>query len=395
MDIRNVATIGVAHLSVRIVAFLLMLTQVRTSVAESDVDVDSSVERRAEFNIGKNGRLLILPIELADRELLCLLDTGAATSGFDVSVKELLGRSRGRQTIRTPAGRQVVESFAWPSATLGGESLSAKGTVVCVDLEEVRRATGQNVRGVVGMDVLRSRRVHVNFDQGILAFLPSLPDVRSLGTKLPINVKDDGMPWINASFDAHKSEQFLIDTGAQGNSLKAELFAECVEDGHILLGTSSTSVTLAGAVQGEAGRLLSLSVGPYNHQGLRVASSDLSSVGLRHLSRFLVTFDFPGNAIYLKRGANYLKPEPRATSGMTLVWIEKEVVVTAVKKGGPAEAAQLRRDDVIVQVNGKKAGEYDHFSLRELLTSEVGRIIPVTIRRDSQEFELKIALDER
>ena len=120
---------------------------------------------------------------------------------------------------------------------------------------------------------------------------------------------------------------------------------------------------------------------------------NISSLGLRYFSRFQVTFDFPENAVFLQKGEHFAKAEPHATSGMTLNWIDDNIVVRSVKSGGPAEAAGIRPDDVIVRVNDKVASEYDHFSLRQLLTSEGGIKVSMKIRRGDREFSIEMALE--
>ena len=76
------------------------------------------------------------------------------------------------------------------------------------------------------MDVLGACRLQIDFEAGVLRFLETLADEDTLGSRIPIAFSDDGSPFVAGSVDAVTVENFLIDTGAQGNSLGTELFEE-------------------------------------------------------------------------------------------------------------------------------------------------------------------------
>jgi hypothetical protein len=348
-----------------------------------------------EFQIGKQGRLILLPVTLGKRKIVCLVDTGASVSGFDESLKQVLGRARGTRILKTPAGQARVEEFDWPDARLGGQRLATGRPIVALDLAEVREATNEQIYGVIGMDVLRACRVQIDFDTGWIRFLESLPaNPEELGEKIPLKFVDEGAPYFVGSMGDEATDRFLIDTGAQGNSVEASLFDDLHEQQLIQLGRSFASVTIAGELRGERGKLNRLTVGPFTKQGLRVSRINVSSVGLRYLSRFRVTFDFPGHCAYLQKGKHYTKPEPCATSGLTILWFDGEPVVDGVRVGGPGERGKIKPRDVLVRVDGQPAAEIDPFALRHVLTSAAGRTVPLTVRRGARELDLEVVLEE-
>ena len=185
-----------------------------------------------------------------------------------------------------------------------------------------------------------------------------------------------------------------IDTGAQGNSIQPDKFDAFIGTDIIRLGSRFASVTVAGEVRGDRGRLSSLKVGPFAHEGIRVARVDSSSVGLDYLSRFCVTFDFPENVMYLRKGLQFAKNEPAATSGLMLKWDGDEIRVDSVREDGPADLAGIKSRDILVQINGKPAAEFDPFALRQLLTSAGGTKVRMTILRRTMEFEVELTLNE-
>jgi len=248
---------------------------------------------------------------------------------------------------------------------------------------------------VIGIDLLRAVRFQIDFDEGTLRFLPSLPEAPGeLGVKIPVRFLRDGPPVIAGSPGTHRRRDFVIDTGAQGNSLEAALFDGLVNDGQIRIGASFSSVTATGAFRGQRGRLEGLSIGPFEHQGLRFSRLRYNSLGLRYFSRYVVTFDFPDECLYLRKGAHHARPEPGATSGLTLKWDNAAPVVEALRTDGPASRAGLARYDVLVQIDGKEAARFDHFSLRELLTSEAGRRVNLRVSRAGRELDFVVVLAE-
>jgi len=358
-------------------------------------DAQGRTRPRDEFAIGKDGRLILLPVKIGDRDVRCLLDTGASLSAVDTNLKEELGEVCATRLIKTPAGLKRVEVYNWPDAKLSGQSLKSERPIACLDLADTRRATNQEILGIIGMDVLGKCRLQIDFDRGVLRFLESLPSPTELGEKVPIDFSRDGTPFIEGVIGNERTERFLIDTGAQGNSFDADLFDELHSQGAIKLGKSSTSLTVAGRVQGDRGEISGFSVGPFLHHTLRFSRLNVNSLGIRYFSRFRVTFDFPRKAVYLHRGVHYTRAEPSATSGLTLNWIAGEAVVESVREQGPADAVGIRPGDLLVSVNDNATVVHDPFQLRQLLTSEGGRKVAMTVKRDGRVlgFELVLATD--
>ncbi|HEV3021659.1 MAG TPA: hypothetical protein VGX76_04305, partial [Pirellulales bacterium] len=200
---------------------LMLLPQAGPRGAESKPRTIGS-PLRGEFAVAKDGRMLVLFVNVGNRLLPCLLDTGARYSGFDASLRDILGEPTGQRVLTTPAGRSRAVTYPWPDAMLGGQALRTQQPEVCVDLDDVRRATDENILGVIGMDVLRQCRLQIDFDRGVLSFLESLGENSDeLGERLPLRFIDDAVPAILGHLADDVVEPFVIDSGAHGNSLAA------------------------------------------------------------------------------------------------------------------------------------------------------------------------------
>ena len=114
------------------------------------------------FEVLPFGDAILLPVRIGDETHSFLLDTGATASVFDRSI--VSGDAIDRHELQTGGGTLAVERFLAPQATIAGKSLTVQASVYALDLAQVRRASGLPIRGIVGMDFLRSRIVRIDFD---------------------------------------------------------------------------------------------------------------------------------------------------------------------------------------------------------------------------------------
>jgi C-terminal processing protease CtpA/Prc len=120
----------------------------------------------------------------------------------------------------------------------------------------------------------------------------------------------------------------------------------------------------------------------------------MNSLGLRYWSRFRITIDFPGSCLYLEPGAPFNKPEPLATSGMMLKWIDRRIQVENVREHSTAKKAGVEPGDVLLEIDGRPMTEYDPFQLRELLTSQADRRVSLIIGRGERRIACELVLDK-
>jgi C-terminal processing protease CtpA/Prc len=134
------------------------------------------------------------------------------------------------------------------------------------------------------------------------------------------------------------------------------------------------------------------------------ASTDMSgTIGEGILKRFTTTYDYARGVVYLEPNAEFAKPFPgRKTFGVTLLSDGPDYRVfrvTAVRKDSPAEAAGLKKDDVVVALDGKPASEFRLADLRQALSAD-GSQHTLTIRRGDDSILVAVtvslvSLDDR
>src|SRR5262245_4197654 len=72
-----------------------------------------------EFDVFKDGDLLLVPVTLKGKEFLFALDTGSTLTVYDSSLKPLLGLPKGSGKGTTPDGDVTLPLYDPPPAALG------------------------------------------------------------------------------------------------------------------------------------------------------------------------------------------------------------------------------------------------------------------------------------
>jgi len=372
-----------------LLAFLASLTANEGSLRATDVDRRPTSDVIEEFTVGKEGRPLILPVQLLGHTYHFLVDTGSSRTVYDSRFRDVLGAPIGETTIETPGGHLKTDLFACPRASIGKIEWPSTTSIVCTDLTLLKAATGERVDGVIGMDVLKDYVLKIDFDAGLLR-LSSADTKRAAewGESIPISFAQRSCPLVRARLSATVDEEFLVDTGANVNCLNSPTFSTLHKDRKLRLFLSShRALTTYGQVTGQSGFVDSISIGTLRNQWLRFDAGPKSLLGLRFLSRYVVTLDFPNQCLYLKPGRRYTEGHRPATSGLAVVWIGGAFVVHSVQDQSPADRAGIKHGDIVVRVNGNNASKYDIFALGKVLTTQPGSEVSLTLRRGEMEID--------
>lgn len=195
-----------------------------------------------------------------------------------------------------------------------------------------------------------------------------------------------------------------------------------------------------GEIYGKRNRIKSLELGPFTMNFPLVAYPELSStqhatfvnerigsVGNELLRRFRLIFDYPNNAVYLRKNRNFDKFYYLNMSGLEIIHdgikYEKEEVPVYLKKDGgteirmdnriqyrfvlknmykiatvradsPAAIAGLKIEDKVLKINGRLASSYSLEAIHTLFKSEEGKEIRFKIERNGQELEYTFYLKD-
>jgi S1-C subfamily serine protease len=121
------------------------------------------------------------------------------------------------------------------------------------------------------------------------------------------------------------------------------------------------------------------------------SEEDVSLLGLDILTRYVVTFDFPHQAIYLKKGRQFDRTIRYDRSGLWVRRVKGQTGVASVTDGSAAAKAGILPGDVLLQIDREQIKDMTLFTLRDRLCEE-GKKIHLTIRRGEKQMDVPVVL---
>jgi hypothetical protein len=251
------------------------------------------------------------------------------------------------------------------------------------------------VDGMVGFELFRRFAVQIDYGLHTLTFTdPARFDPRGTGTAIPFKFYDH-LPMIEGRI-GELPARFDIDTGSRSEITITGPFVAL----HQLRSRFSKGVNavtgwgVGGPSRSYAVRLPSVSLGGVqvedaigdlsaDHGGSMSDANYDGNIGSGLLQRFVVTFDYAHQLLYLKP----LAPAPidAGRFDRSGLWINagpKGYVVADVAPGGPAEHAGIAVGDIITSIEGKRCPAEDLANARlQFRARPAGSEINLTLER--------------
>ena len=218
--------------------------------------------------------------------------------------------------------------------------------VAGIDLTPIREQCGDEVYGIIGMDLLANYIVQFDFDRGECLFLKRLQS--DMGKKINLRFARSRVPYVVATIATASPEHFYIDTGASAWTDDGDLTKTVAKD---LINAGKArdigQITLHDLSAHSTQRRLQcdeIVIGDLTVQNPIFATGDRSNrLGMPFLARFVVTFDFPNEHMYLQQRKSFHPLGKFNSSGLWIVRRGGKTVVDSVRGGSVAESAGLRR----------------------------------------------------
>ena len=268
---------------------------------------------------------------------------------------------------------------------------------------------GVPMQGMVGFEVFKRFVTRIDYGRHVITLIePKSFDPADAGTPVKFDFNGE-LPQVAGTFEGIPAK-FDIDTGArdeitltspfvQANGLRAKhpVGVEAV-DGWGVGGparayvTRGTELTLGALkVPGVVTAMSTQSKGAFS------AASYSGNVGGGILKRFVVTFDYGHQVMYLKP-----LPSPVVDvggfdrSGMWINGAPDGFQVMDVTATGPAKAAGLQTGDVITAVDGVPAASIPIYDMRARFRNDApGTSVTFEVRRGSDKRSLRVALRDQ
>jgi hypothetical protein len=348
-----------------------------------------------QFRTGKDGDALLLPVCLGKtpKTHLFLVDTGSERTLFDLQLRPHLGEPIGNARVFSPDATTHSESFQCPKGAIGKLPLLIEGPVLVADLRGLRKSVGYDVRGVLGMDFLQRYVLQINFDEGLLSFV-NLEDCgeAELGSKCRIRFDGGRTPYVRGKATSEHATEFIIDTGATANTILApSIFDELAEQGQLHKVREGKILALGGQRSVQRARGPFVAVNAHMLRNPIVWRGDANYLGLGFWSRFLVTFDFPNETLYLKKGKRFAARSVYDLSGLHLTRENGQTIVHSVDAESPAAASGIKSGDEILRIDGASVSEQSLLSIRRHLSAPKDHV-ELVVHRQERDSSISFSL---
>lgn len=339
---------------------------------------------------------------------LTIFDTG----GHDVltpdTAKAMAVKSEG-QSPGSGAGEAVVDVGFARGVRFQIGDLVIKNQTIFVLPFEAAQVEGFDEQAMIGFEVFRRFVTQIDYGSGTLTFIdPAKFDPKDAGTPVPF-VFDNSNPEVAGTFEGIAG-RFNIDTGSRVELTLTKPFVDAngliskhpkgvaAVDGWGVGGRSRSYITRGGTLTLGAVRI-DAPVASFATQS-KGAFSDPNyegNVGSGLLKRFVVTFDYDHQIMYLKPLA---APSPDVgTFDRAGFWINtsaKGFKIVDLTAGGPAAGAGLKTDDEITAVDGAPAASIAISDLRQRLRDEApGTVMKLTVDSGGQSRTVALTLKDQ
>src|SRR2546428_669450 len=140
------------HISVKVLILVSVLASARSAQGEGPTPEIPSNLVLERFAVSKHGDALLVPVRVAEKDYLFVVDTGATGTVFDTSFP--LGQPVDVVTAEGSEGKVEIMLYHPPEARLGRTSLGPLDAVAGMDLNSIRQVWGHPIQGILGMDFL-------------------------------------------------------------------------------------------------------------------------------------------------------------------------------------------------------------------------------------------------
>ncbi len=362
------------------------------SAAEPTATVPPKAAVRESFTFDRDDLTVLVPVRVGDKVYQFMLDTGASSSIFDVSLRSHLGPRVGSVNMQDAFGRGTAELYSPPKARVGSLPLT-KGPVLCQDLTLPREMSTPKVYGIVGIDFIKDWIVTIDFDEGRVDVLPPGTEKRpEWGESIPFAYKG-GVIVVPAVVGKDMPTLFEVDTGATSTGILEETLLKGLVDSHeARVVGQGTSSCLSGKQSAQSSPVVLLShlvIGRFRRENLMLIGGKLNILGMSYLSRYRVTVDAPNERLYLAKRTQFAYRDAVRTCGLGLFYEAGGLEVEQVNEKSPARSAGLHAKDRIVKLGGKLISDWRPAGIRRLLTTG-DKAVPMAIERGGKLLEMSL-----
>ncbi|MEP6784587.1 MAG: aspartyl protease family protein [Sphingomonadales bacterium] len=337
-----------------------------------------------------------------------IVDTGGHTILSSRIVREA-GLSPAGAAPSSGAGAETITSgYAKVREIAFGPIRMHDQTAITMDIYDPA-VEGIRVDGMIGFELLRRLALEIDYGRSRLTFTRFEDfDAAAAGVAVPFTFYDH-LPQVEGRI-ADIPALFDIDTGSRNEVDMTSPFVTANKLDTRFPGSikAMTGWGVGGPSMSQVVRAPSLTLGSVviHHPVIGLSRATAGSfsdsnfggnVGSGLLKRFVTSFDYSKQIMYLKS----LAPPPLDAgtfdrSGMWLNAGTDRFIVAYISPGGAAEAAGIKKDDIVTAINGRPAVAAELSDVRTMFRTKAhGDRVLVTLVRDGRSEIIPLILRDR
>jgi len=348
-----------------------------------------------------------IPVEIGGETIRMILDTGMPEGIFimDPAIGKRAGLEYTMQVQAAGGGGGEPR----PASMAMGASYSVAGIafdderVISLDEPDPLLALAD---GVIGLSIFERYATEIDYETQILRLYdPETFDREAAGAAVPLTFTLT-KPYATIAIDLGRGPvpvELVVDSGA-GHALAVNTWSDealVVPDGakRCLLGRG-----VEGDITGHMARIPALELGGYRLENVVADFPDdqsmtglgphsrNGSLGIEVLRRFVVTFDYSREQMLLRPNGLYEETFEYNMAGIEPFRTADELLsIEFVLPGSPSDEAGLKKDDVILAIDGRSTRDWKALELRERFRAE-GKEVKLTIDRDGERLDVRVTL---
>lgn len=178
---------------------------------------------------------ILVPVFIKGKEYTFVLDTGASTSIIDKNLASKLTSplhdmpniyKKYFNNVKTVSGNKKSEEINFVNAIpfyIGNKYFNGGDFWVADDLSLLSQATGENISGLLGVDVFRQLNWEIDRKNKLLTIYDNPPPITQYEQCTPYDDYTFGSPYFPIYFDNDINVNARLDTGSDGNYASNEL----------------------------------------------------------------------------------------------------------------------------------------------------------------------------
>ena len=421
------------------IALLGCLLMISFSFGQSDFEFSTKKHKaKIPFNLVSN--LMVIPVSVNGVELSFLLDSGVKeTILFNVTEVDSLALNQAEFFTVKGANDIEVKALKSRNNTVEIGGVRSENHIIYVAFNQGNNLSsylGEEINGIIGYHFFKDFVVELLYEQELMKVYKKDYYKKRWNRFTEVDLAfSKGKPFVGVKLGDSIVENFLIDTGMSDGMW---MFKEDVMAiNHYGYYEDYLGMTVSGEILGKRSKINELEfVGrvfkdvkisyPYQDvlpDELKDFSTRAGSIGGDLLKRFTVVFDYNKSKMYVKPNKHIDNPFYYNKSGLVLrqdgdavaknnnnelikslkennfisyvdlsYVLTPEFVIDHVRENSPAAIVGLRKDDVLLEVNGKKTYQYKLKSITALFHDEDDKEITMKIKRGDLIMEKKFKL---